>query len=270
MAACLGAPAAADPAVAPAAKPALTSAAPAAAKPGPKRYRADYTVSLYGLTLARTSFTSTIDGNQFSVSGTIATAGVARIVDDTKGTTAVHGKLSETGARPDSFRIDYTSGRKHKRTAIDFADGTVSRTVNVPPLKKRKNWVPLGPDDLKAATDPLSGILLRADSPAEVCGRTLRYYDGELRADITLSYAGKAPMTIPGYSGDTVLCDARFTPIAGYRKGNSTIEYLKKRGRIKVAFAPMGSMGMYVPVSASVGTRIGTVTVRADRFAAVE
>jgi hypothetical protein len=35
-----------------------------------------------------------------------------------------------------------------------------------------------------------------------------------------------------------------------------------------IAFAPMGSTGMFVPVSASVGTKIGTVSVSADRLEA--
>jgi hypothetical protein len=241
-----------------------------AASAAPKKFTADYTVSIYGLTLARTSFTSTLNGNAVSIVGTIATAGLARIIDDTRGTTRVRGHLSENGVAPDSFVIAYKSGKKNKRTEIDFTDGTVTRTLNIPPLKKHKKWVPLSADDLKAATDPLSGIVVRAASPAEVCTKTLRYYDGELRADITFSYAGRKPLTIPGYSGDVTVCTARFTPVGGYKPGNSTIEYLKNEARMTVAFAPMGSTGMFVPVSASVGTKIGTVTVRANRLEALQ
>jgi hypothetical protein len=232
----------------------------------PKKFVADYTVSLYGLTLARTSFTSTLDGDAISIDGTIATAGVARIIDDTKGKTTVRGHLSEDGVAPDTFRIAYTSGKKKKRTEIDFTGGAVTRTMNVPPLKKRKKWVPLSAEDLKAATDPLSGIMVRAAGPADVCKKTLRYYDGELRADIVFSYAGRKPLSIPGFSGDVTLCKARFNPVGGYKPGNSTIEYLKSKGTMTVAFAPMGSTGMFVPVSASVGTKIGTLTVSADRL----
>jgi hypothetical protein len=232
----------------------------------PKKFVADYTVSLYGLTLAHTSFTSTLDGDAISIDGTIASAGVARIIDDTKGTTTVRGHLSQDGVAPDSFVIAYKSGKKNKRTEIHFADGAVSRTMNVPPLKKRKKWIPLSDADLKAATDPLSGIMVRADKPADVCRKTLRYYDGELRADISFSYAGKKPLSIPGYSGDATVCTARFTPVGGYRPGNSTIEYLKNKGKMTITFAPMGSTGMFVPVSASVGTKIGTVNVSADRL----
>jgi hypothetical protein len=240
-------------------------AAPSAFSAEPRKYTADYTVSIYGLTLARTSFTSTLDGDAIRIDGTIATAGVARIIDDTKGKTTVRGHLSEDGVAPDSFMIAYTSGKKKKRTEIDFAGGAVSRTLNVPRLKKHKKWVPLSAGDLKAATDPLSGILVRAEKPADVCARTLRYYDGELRADIRFSYAGKKPFTIPGYSGDATVCTARFTPVGGYKPGSSTIEYLKK-ARMTVAFAPMGATGMFVPVQASVDTKIGTVTVQADRL----
>jgi len=239
---------------------------PQASSAEPKKYTADYTVSLYGLTLARTSFTSTLDGDAIAIDGTVATAGVARIIDDTKGKTTVRGHLSADGVAPDSFVIAYKSGKKKKRTEIDFANGMVSRTLNVPPLKKRKKWISLSADDLKAATDPLSGIMVRAEKPADVCKKTLRYYDGELRADIIFSYAGKKPFSIPGYSGDATVCTARFQPVGGYKPDNSTIEYLKNKGRMTVAFAPMGSTGMFVPVSASIDTKIGTVNVRADRL----
>lgn len=239
---------------------------PSPALAAPKKFVADYTVSLYGLTLAHTSFTSTLDGDAISIDGTIASAGVARIIDDTKGKTTVRGHLSADGVEPDSFVIAYKSGKKNKRTEIDFANGAVSRTMNEPPLKKRKKWIPLSESDLKAATDPLSGIMVRAEKPADVCRKTLHYYDGELRADIVFSYAGKKPLSIPGYSGDATICTARFAPVGGYRPGNSTIEYLKDKGKMTVAFAPMGTTGMFVPVSASVGTKIGTVSVSADRL----
>lgn len=242
----------------------LLLAAPAQAKP--EVYRASYVVRLYGLTLARTSFASTVEGDRFSVSGDIRSAGVGRIVDDTKGKASVSGRLVRGAAAPEAFRIAYTSGSKNKRTEIDFADGAVSRTENVPPLKPRGNWVPLRPADLKAAADPLSAVLVRAAGPQDVCARTLRYYDGELRADIVLSHVATGSFALPGYSGEAVTCSARFVPVAGYRKGNSTIEYLRRNGRIAIVFAPMGSSGLYAPVRASVGTKIGTVTVEAERF----
>jgi len=233
---------------------------------GAQRFSADYAVSLFGLTLARTSFTSTVDGQSFSIKGTIASAGVARIIDDTKGTTTVNGRLTPSGAQPQSFLVAYTSGKKKKRTAIEFTGDTVSHTENIPPLKKQKNWVPLGPNDLKAVTDPLSLTLVKAESPNAVCSHTLKYYDGELRADIRLSYAGTAPYSVPGYSGEATVCSAHFVPVAGYRTTNSTLKYLRDKSKMKISFVPMGSTGIYAPIAASIGTKIGTVEVRAEKF----
>jgi hypothetical protein len=233
-----------------------------------RRFSAAYTVSLFGLTLARTSFTSTVDSDSFSIRGSIASAGVARIIDDTRGTTSVSGRLTPSGAEPQSFLVAYTSGKKKKRTAIEFSGDTVSHTENIPPLKKKKNWVPLGPDDLKAVTDPLSLTLVKADSSRAVCDHTLKYYDGELRADIKLSYAGTAPYTVPGFSGKATVCNAHFVPVAGYRSTNSTLKFLRDKSRITISFVPMGKTGIYAPIAASVGTKIGTVEVRADKFTA--
>jgi hypothetical protein len=244
-------------------------AAPATAQAdGGQHFSADYTVSLFGLTLAHTHFTSTIDGQTFSIKGSIASAGVARIIDDTKGTTSVSGQLTPSGAEPQTFLVAYTSGKKKKRTAIAFSDGRVTHTENIPPLKKKKNWVPLGPDDLKSVTDPLSLTLVKADSSRAVCGHTLKYYDGELRADIKLSYAGTAPYSVPGYTGKAIVCNAHFVPVAGYRTTNSALKYLRDKSKMKISFVPMGTTGIYAPIAASIGTKIGTVEVRADKFKA--
>lgn len=240
-----------------------------AAHSSPQLFHSEYSVSFLGLTIARSRFESTISGKGFAIKGSLASAGIGQIFDDTKGAVSSSGRFAGATPRPDHFVTTYVSGRKARKTEIGFSGGDVTSTVNVPPLKKRgEDWVPLSGQDLRTVVDPISAALVRADSPEQVCGRTVKMYDGELRADVVLDYSSIEPVSFPGYKGDAVFCRARFVPVAGYRKGHRSIAYLQNRSKIAIAFAPVGATGVYAPVYATVGTQIGTITIRARKFEA--
>ena len=171
--------------------------------------------------------------------------------------------LSARQPAPNSFRVQYKSGKETQTTAIRFVGGNVAKTVNVPPLRKRNNWVALKAADLRSVSDPISATLIRADGPGDVCNRTLRVYDGQMRVNLQLSYVSKGPVS--GYDGEAVTCSAKFVPVSGYRSNNRSVSYLRDRAKISVSFAPLGETGVYAPVRASVSTTIGTVTVNARR-----
>jgi hypothetical protein len=236
-----------------------------------KTYRGEYTLSYLGLTVGRLNFDSRVDPESYSIKGTVAAAGMGALFDDTKGTLAASGRFSGEVTRPTRFRADYVSGKKATVVEIGFSGGDVIRTINVPPLKKRrgKGWTPLGADDLKAAADPIAATLIRAPSLDKVCGRRARMFDGELRADLTLKPVSTGTASIKGFSGETVTCSMRFTPVAGYRKGRRSLEFLRTKSRIMVTFAQLGRTGVYAPIRATIGTEIGTITIKARRFEAL-
>ena len=221
------------------------AAAPVSAQAleGPRQFQVNYSISLYGLNIGRSAFRSTISGDTFSVDGTLQSSGVARIFDSTKGTTSVTGRFAGEQPRPDSFVLSYASGKKKQRTAIAFADG-----------------------DLRAVSDPLSGTLVRAADLRDVCNRTLKLYDGEMRADLRLSFAEMTKAEARGYSGEAVTCAARFVPVAGYRADRDSIQFLKNKSRIRLTFAPLGDTGVYAPIRITATTEIGTITIAAARF----
>ncbi len=232
-----------------------------------EKFSSSYSVSVLGLPIASSSFTTTIDGNTVSINGTLKSSGVARIFDDTTGNTTVRAVMGKGGVIPAAYDVRYQSGKKNKRTAISFRSGHVAKTFNNPPLKKHANYVALKPADLKGVYDPLTALILRADSPQGVCGRTVRIYDGETRVDLQLSPAGIAPFSTKGFKGDAIKCSVKFVPVAGYRPDKKQIQYLKNKSKIEITFAPMGSGNLYAPVKAVVGTQIGPVTIYATQFA---
>ena len=118
-------------------------------------FRGEYTVSYLGLTIAKSTFDSRIDDAGYSVNGTVSSAGLAKIFDSTKGTASASGTFAGDTTQPDKFKMNYAEGKRKQMTALAFRDGEVVSTENVPPLKKRKKkWVPLNPNDLKARSIP--------------------------------------------------------------------------------------------------------------------
>ncbi len=239
---------------------ALLPAMPAQAVAETRAFRADYSVTLLGLPVASARFDSSFTADSFSIEGRVSSSGLARIFDDTKGITKAQGAIRRDGVRPITFDADYVSGRKKGKTAIRFAGDEVRSVVNTPePKRNPATWVPVSAGHLKAALDPLSSALVVAARPDEVCTRTVRFFDGELRADLKLTPNG-APQ------GDRVTCNASFVPVAGYRQGRKQLDYLKNRSRISVTFAPLAGTGLYTPVDASVGTQIGTLRILATHI----
>lgn len=233
----------------------------------PRVFSADYTISYYGLRVARSSFTSTITGNDFHVLGQFSSAGLAAVFAPTSGTTDVKGRFGDTGAVPSRYVLDYKSGGKKGRTDIVYAKGNVVSYENTPkPKPKPANFVPVTADVLKSAFDPLTASMIRADSADAVCRRTLRIFDGGMRADFALAPAGTAEFSAGGTKGTAVRCKARFTPIAGYHKGSKDVEYLRRKAAIEIAFGDTGIAGVWAPVAISLGSEIGTFRLSATRF----
>ena len=225
-------------------------------------FRSSYTISYLGLPVARSQFTSSFEGNRFSVEGSFSSAGLASIFDSTEGEARISGRFVGNRTQPDRYEIAYSEGGKKKRTSLVFSGGNVVRTQNIPPVKLRKDRVDLKASDLRAVADPLSATLVRAGSLQEVCRRTLHLFDGEIRADLQLSFDGKDEWN----GSEAITCRARFVPVAGYRRGKKAIEYLRHESRISITFAALKRTGVYAPVSASVGTQVGTITINADEL----
>ncbi len=239
----------------------LATTVPAAAAQQ-QSFSADYSVTLLGLPIAKARFDSTFTADSFTIDGSLTSSGIARIFDKTTGTTRVEGSIGRDGAFPRTFRSHYDSGRKKSRTTIRFARGTVSSVENKPEPKRGETWIPVAEDHLRAALDPLTSTLIRTSDPDAVCNRTIRAFDGEMRADLQLSPRG------PADSNGRVTCDARFVAVSGYRKGRKQIDFLQTRSRIAITFAPLGKTGFFTPVDASVGTQIGPVRITAQRIEA--
>lgn len=227
-------------------------------------HRTDYSIRLSGLPVATASFRSEFDGERYSISGSLSSAGLADIFARTKGTTKVSGVVNRDKLRATSYSMTYQSGKRGRAIDVTFRNGNVVNASMVPARKKPDNWVPVSSADMRAVLDPISGLIIPAGN--RICPKTLPIFDGESRLDLHLTSKGTRSYSTKGFAGEVTVCGIRFTPKSGYKKGREDVEYLRKLNTMEIWFAKAEAANVYAPVYVRIPTKLGPVTVSATRF----
>jgi hypothetical protein len=227
-------------------------------------HRTEYSIRLSGLPVATATFRSAFNGDRYTISGSLQSAGLADIFSSTKGTTSVSGRVSRGRLHATSYSVTYKSGKRSRAIDVTFHNGNVITASMTPPRRKPKNWVPVSNADMRAVLDPISGLIIPEGS--RVCPKTLPIFDGESRLDLKLSSKGTKPYSTKGFEGEVLVCGMRFVPKSGYRKGRDDVEYLRKLKTMEIWFAKAKGANVYAPVYVQIPTKLGPVTVSATRF----
>ena len=233
-----------------------------------RTYVSEYAISVLGLPVGASRFETVIGADRYQLTGTLRARGLVALFQPTRGSVSVTGSITGNGIEAADFSLSYVSGDDRQLTEIGFANGGVASTANEPEVRKREDWIAVTAGQLKGAIDPISAMLIRAGSFADVCGRTVRIYDGAMRMDVKLAFVRVIPFSTDGFRGDAVTCRATFEPVSGYNKGRKEIAWLRDNGRMDVSFADMAGNGIYAPVKATVATQIGPARIFATRFEA--
>jgi hypothetical protein len=228
------------------------------------QHRTDYSIRLSGLPVATASFRSEFNGDRYSISGSLHSAGLADIFARTQGTTAVSGIVNRDKLRATSYSVSYRSGKRGRAIDVTFRNGNVVHASMVPARKKPDNWVPVSSADMRAVLDPISGLIIPAGS--RICPKTLPIFDGESRMDLKLTSKGTKPYSTKGFEGEVIVCGIRFVPRSGYKKGREDVEYLRNLKSMEIWFAKADAANVYAPVYVRIPTKLGPVTVSATRF----
>ena len=230
------------------------------------QYTSEYSVTAFGFRIASTAIQATIDGDSYTITGNMKTAGLVRLFSTTDGNLTANGAYSLSSVRPSGFDLQYTDNGTDKRITMGFAGTELNSVERTPPPSKGSDWVEVPASELTNVVDPLAASLIPADSLRQVCDRTLRLYDGALRADIKLRYKRTIPFSTRGYKGDAVTCTAQFVPIAGFNKSKREIASLRDKATIEASFAPIAGTNLFAPVKVRVRMDGTTVNVTATRF----
>ena len=228
------------------------------------RFASDFVITLRGFTVARASFTGTVAGDRYDVDGKLGSAGLARVFARTDATARASGRISSGAVQPDSFLLDYAQDGSSSRTAIAFRDGdAISTDIEPKPRAPSKKIVPITSSDLKSVADPVAATLIARGTADQICGRTLRIYEGGTRIDVQLSL--KATGFVYGAGNRAVTCSGRFLPVAGMERGNKTYDFMRDKSDMEFVYAPAGPGGLHLLYALSARTEIGTVQLRAWR-----
>jgi hypothetical protein len=232
----------------------------------PVRHRADFDIQLAGLPFARASFNSRRDDNLYEIQVDFKSAGVGHMVSDLTAELVSTGVIGDGGLQSQRYYLQYRKGKRHRLFETEFKDGDVVST-RIEPQRDRsrqKNWVPVTPEDLKAVTDPLAGLIQPGGS--DPCKPLIPVYDGETRLDLTLEPRREDTFKTDGFDGKVVVCGMQYKPLAGYRKGSTEAEFLRRLKSMEIWFAKTERMNVYAPVFFSVPTKFGTLTMKATHF----
>lgn len=231
-----------------------------------ENFTSEYSISVIGLNVGKSSFTSKIADKSYEIKGTLKASGVATLFTSTKGTLTTQGRITESGLKARNFDVQYTEGKKSKRTTIIFAKNRVAKAKNTPPVRKKGKWRNVQRAHLSGVLDPIGAIMVQASSLRDVCSKTIKVFDGAMRANFPMRYVRTIPFSTRGYKGDAVTCRASFQPISGYDQSKKDLNWMRDKGVIDISFAPIAQTGLYAPVKATVTTRIGKVRIFAKRF----
>jgi hypothetical protein len=228
------------------------------------RHVSEYDISLGILPIAKASFASEFNSNDYKITGTFKSAGIVDIISRISAETSVSGRMQADKLQAERYNLVYSAGRRTRVYDVEYRNGNVTETTVKPePTRNPETWIPVTDKDLHAVLDPLSGLIFPGD--AKVCPSRLPIYDGESRMDLVLTPKGTRPFSTDGFKGEAIVCSIRYLPRSGFKRGRSDIEYLRKTP-MEIWFAKAQSVNVYAPVYAVIPTRMGQVYVTAVKY----
>jgi len=227
-------------------------------------FDADFVVTLRGFTVGRANFAGSVDGDRYQVHGSLKSAGIARIFARTEASAQASGRISQGAVQPDSFLLNYAQDDQLSRTAIVFRNGdAISTRVEPKPAAPSAKAIPITGADLKSVADPVAATLLARGTADQICGRTLRIYEGGTRIDVRLALKGTG--FVYGAGNRAVTCTGRFIPVAGMERDNKTYDFMREKADLQFVYVPAGPGGLHMLHSLTARTEIGTVQLRSWR-----
>jgi Protein of unknown function (DUF3108) len=245
--------------------------APALASAGSATTVIRYGVTLAGLPIGTANLNISVsDGGPYKINAAAKVGGVISLISDGRGSASAAGTLGSAAPLPSSYALNSLAGKKPQTVQMALSGGNITAVELQPELPPRKDRVPVTPANRHGVLDPLSAMLVpvaggEALEPG-ACKRTLPVFDGATRFDVKLSYARTEHVDGKGYSGPSIVCSARYVPIAGHRPDRDQTKFMVANRDIELWLAPIKGTHVLAPFKIIVGTQIGRLTLDATRF----
>lgn len=255
---------------------------PASADNAQPRHETKFAVKLGAVTVGKVTFGVALDGNDYTFTGNGKTQGLADWFAPGKARIKSRGALNGDRHNATDHFLSVTENSKTSTLEMAFAGGEVTNVSLKPDKRKKKKakkYVLIQPEDLKNVVDPASTMIVpvplaQAKNPNAVCGRTFRVYDGDTRYDMKLSYKTNKPVKTRGYDGNAYVCKLKYVPVAGHRKGHSSIKRMADNDDMEIWLAPINGgtqdQSVFTAIRILVPTWIGTFSAEPEYFGPAE
>lgn len=226
------------------------------------RFTAEYVLTVRGVTVAKASFSGSVTGDRYAVDGKLASSGLGRVVGKMDATAHSTGIFNQATPSPESFKLSYVQDGQAGQTELIFKNGNAVGASFQPDWKAPAGTIPIAPGDLQSVADPVAATIVARGTPEQICGRTLRVYEGGTRIDVELKLASVG--FVEGVGNNAVTCRANFIPVAGMRADSGTYDYLRKKSDMELIYVPARG-GLHLLHTMSARTDVGRVQMRAFR-----
>lgn len=232
---------------------------------------ARYSVSLIGLRIGEASARGAIERSAYRVELSARLTGIASWLAHLKMALTSSGEIRRGLVLPMTYATTAATSQQTRTVRMSLNAGTVKAVEISPPFEDWDGRVPVTAANKRNVLDPTSALIMAVPAgeplvgPA-ACNRTLPIYDGVVRFDVTMSYAGTRNVSAKGYSGPVSVCNVRYTPIAGHRYDSRATRFMAENHEIQVWLAPVQPAHVVVPFHIAMRTLAGMAEIDAVEF----
>jgi hypothetical protein len=232
-------------------------------------FEAAYTIAAARIPIGSATMTGSIGADEYAISMSGATSGLARVIAGGEGSMTATGAVSADKLSPLRYTSKSKAGDDTLAVTMTFKDGNVQEleASEPPPGEDR---VALTMEHRRQVLDPLSALLIPAGDGGvseAACRRVLPVFDGRRRYDLGLSFKRiEQVKASKGYAGPAVVCSIVFQPIAGHRRGSPLLTFLTDGRDVEMALAPIAGTRILAPFRITAMYILGNVVLQATRF----
>lgn len=235
---------------------------------------ATYSATLAGLPIGTGSLGYSLKGDDYRASLDARISGFGKLFTSRVAKAESEGKFGADRANARTYSLDIQGGGIPNYVRMAMANGAVTgidaSEVRLPGWDNR---VPLTPAHKKGVIDPLAGFMIKVDAGKDPfakdnCQRVQQVFDGRVRYDLRLVYGATSEVkgSSGSYAGKALICAVGYKPIAGFRHLTEEERKFEESIEFSIWFVPVGDTGVMLPHRVLVGTPVGLLIVKADRF----
>lgn len=247
------------------------------AKAADYTFKAQYQVSLAGVSIGQATLAGTFEGPKYRLDGYGKLTGLAGAVYDYSASASSAGRLLVGKAQPNAFSVNATEGDKTATVRMTMNSAGIRRLKLTPPMPAYWTNHPARVKVTDAHTrntiDPMSALIVAGGITPNgldegACDRTVPVFNGRERFDVNLEFRRVDSVSDAGVPGGHVLvCSAHYRAIAGHRTDRDEVR-MAERIDVELKLAPLAGSDLLVPYRISIPTPLGQAVIQAAGMSA--